>query len=128
KTLTARDMNNDPLPRSIVLAKGRARVELLETEPVQLCVRLKTPGFGEVYCYADNDGRGYMRPGTIEFAVDAAKTRLRRVRETLDEHRGLAMSSEFRSHFAVASGIPSPYESLAHGQHAGEMLALAIAR
>ncbi len=128
KTLTARDMNNDPLPRSIVLAKGRARVELAENEPVQLCMRLKTPGFGEVYCYADNDGGGYTKPGTIEFVVDAAKTRLRRVRQRFDEHRDLSVSSEFQAHFAAAERVPRSYESLAHGQHAGEMLALAVAR
>src|SRR4051812_46717110 len=79
RTLTARDMNNDPLPQEIVTASGRARVELNRDEPIQLCMRLKVPGFGEVYCYADNDGQGYTRPATLSFVHDAAVTRFRRV-------------------------------------------------
>src|SRR5437016_14542349 len=39
RTLTARDLNNDPLPQAIVTAAGgRARVELNEREPIQLCM------------------------------------------------------------------------------------------
>src|SRR5690348_3684249 len=57
RTFHARDLANDTLPQGIVLAKGRARVELNRSEPIQLSCRLKVPGFGEVYCYADNEGR-----------------------------------------------------------------------
>src|SRR5207247_2048423 len=78
RTLTARDMNNDPLPQAIVTAAGRARVALNTAEPIQLCMRLKVPDFGEVYCFADNDGQGYTAAQTLDFAEHAARTRLRR--------------------------------------------------
>src|SRR5688572_18532996 len=67
RTFHARDLHNDTIPQAIVLAKGRARVELNDDEPIQLCCRLKVPGFGEVYCYADNEGRGYKRATQIDF-------------------------------------------------------------
>src|SRR5439155_5392746 len=53
RTLHARDLHNDPLPQPIVLASGSARVELAD-ESMQISCRLNVPGFGEVYCYADN--------------------------------------------------------------------------
>src|SRR5688500_12106554 len=74
RTLHARDLHNDPLPQAIATAQGRARLELAN-EPIQIVMRLKVPNFGEVYCFADNDGRGYTRPETREFVVDAARTR-----------------------------------------------------
>ena len=61
RTLHARDMHNDPLPQAIATAQGRARLELA-SEPMQIVMRLRVPNFGEVYCFADNDGRGYTRP------------------------------------------------------------------
>ncbi len=100
----------------------------------------KFPGFGEVYCYADNDGGGYSRPGNITFIVEAARTRLHRVREAaaLAGKAGVPADPEFEKHFAAAakpipklSGpaqIAAAYESLAHGLHAGERLALNSAR
>jgi hypothetical protein len=139
RTLHARDLNNDPLPQAIAMAQGRARLELAG-HPMQVVMRLKVPNFGEVYCFADNDGRGYTRPQTCEFVVDAAQTRVRRVRETWDRLKltGLEMSREFHDRLAAAARpIPKmrgsertavAYESLAHGLHAGEMLALANAR
>src|SRR5262245_9796298 len=60
-TLIARDLVNDPLPQPSAIAEGRARIGL-GAEPLQLGLRLKVPGFGEVYCYADNDGKGYTKP------------------------------------------------------------------
>ena len=76
KTLHARDLHNDPLPQAIVLATGRARLELNADEPIQLSLRLNVPGFGEVCCYADNNGAGYTKPAQFDFVVDAATTRL----------------------------------------------------
>src|SRR5437868_3962878 len=57
KTFHARDLFNDPLPLEIKFEKNFAIVTL-PSEPIQLSCRLKVPSFGEVYCYADNDGRG----------------------------------------------------------------------
>ena len=57
KLFYARDMANDPIPVAIPRAAGRVRAGL-PGEPIQLICRLKVPSFGEVYCYADNNGRG----------------------------------------------------------------------
>jgi endo-1,4-beta-xylanase len=138
-TLIARDMANDPLPQPSASAEGRARLALAR-EPLQLGLRLKMPGFGEVYCYADNDGKGYTKPGNIEFVVDAAVTRLRRVREAaeLATQSGVPRDAEFEKHLdAAARKIPTKagaeqtaaaYEALAHGLQAGERLVLNTAR
>ena len=136
-TLHARDLANDPLPQAIASAEGRARITLA-SEPIQISCRLKVPGFGEVYCYADNNNRGYTKPDTIEFVVEAAATRLRRVREMLERAHGITPSAEFNQHLTAAARpipttpdaarIAAAYEALAHGLHAGEILALTIAR
>src|SRR4051794_12912514 len=51
-TLCARDLANDLLPQRIAHADGRARIAL-PAEPIQVSLRLKVPGFGEIYCWAD---------------------------------------------------------------------------
>lgn len=139
RTLHARDLHNDPLPQAIATAPGRARLELAD-EPIQVVMRLKVPNFGEVYCFADNDGRGYSKAESREFVVDAARTRLRRVRESWEKlrHSGMPIGREFHDRLAAAArpvpiepgnaGTAAAYDSLAHGLHAGEMLALANAR
>src|SRR6185437_15560158 len=140
KTLHARDLSNDPLPQPIVLAVGRARVELNADEPIQLSLRLNVPGFGEVYCYADNEGRGYSKAAQMEYVVEAAKTRVHRVTEAYRRLRlsGLPDDPAFNAHLiAAARSIPSSntaartaaaYESLAHGLHAGEILTMNAAK
>jgi hypothetical protein len=138
KTIIARDLAGDPLPQSITHDEGESRVALA-SEPLQLACRLEAPGFGEVYCYADNDGKGYTRPGTIDFVVEAARTRLARVRQALEQDGQAAKGDpEFERHLAAgARPIPdqdgpertaAAYESLAHGLHAGEKLVLLAAR
>lgn len=137
-TLHARDLENDPLPQALATAEGRARIGLAK-EPIQLSARLRIPGFGEVYCYADNNGKGYAKPQTIEFLVEAAATRLRRVREIFEfERHQFPADPILQKHLAAAARpIPSKppaaqiaaaYESLSHGLHAGERLTLNIAR
>ncbi|MEO6034903.1 MAG: endo-1,4-beta-xylanase [Verrucomicrobiota bacterium] len=137
-TLHARDLSNDPLPQGIAMAEGRARVGLAR-EPIQLSARLRVPGFGEVYCYADNGGKGFTKPGAIEFVVEAAATRLRRVRELFGrESKTLSSNLVFEKHLAEAARpipakpeparIAAAYDALAHGLHAGEQLTLNLAR
>jgi GH35 family endo-1,4-beta-xylanase len=130
KLLHARDSNNDPLPQAIATATGRARVQLSRSEPIQISCRLKVPGFGEVYCYADNQGRGYAKPGNIDFADDAAETRVLRVTHAYEElrHQGVVLPGEFHQHLNAARASKYPYERLAHGLHAGELLTLAAAQ
>ena len=57
-------------------------------------MRLNLPGFGEVYCYADNDGRGYSNTATVEFVVEAAKTRLQRARAVSEVARKAGVPRE----------------------------------
>ncbi|MEO6434478.1 MAG: endo-1,4-beta-xylanase [Tepidisphaeraceae bacterium] len=140
KLLHARDLANDPLPQSIVMAPGRTRVELNRDEPIQLVCRLKVPKFGEVYCFADNDGHGYAKASEIEFVADAARTRARRVNEAYEKLKptGVTLAKEFLDHLSRAqrpmansprnARIADAYDRLSHGLHAGEMLTLAAAR
>ncbi len=138
KTIIARDLANDPLPQGIANVEGESRVALA-AESLQLGCRLAVPGFGEVCCYADNDGKGYSQPGAIDFVVEAARTHLGRVRHKLDSDGQAAKSdAEFERHLAgAARPIPAQagpartaaaYESLARGLHAGERLVLLAAR
>jgi GH35 family endo-1,4-beta-xylanase len=132
-TLCARDLANDPLPQKIAHASGRARIQLA-SEPIQMSLRLKVPGFGEVYCWADNDGQGYTKPRNIDFITDAAATRLRRVREVqlLAEREGATIDTKTEAYLKDAAqpvkDTPTAYAALAAGLHAGEQLALARAR
>lgn len=138
KRLHARDLANDPLPQKIHSAEGRARIEL-PNEPIQLSCQINVPKFGEVYCYADNEGKGYTQPGNVEFVVEAAKTRLRRVREYYSQvkHSIATDTQVARSLDGAARPIPTgagakriavAYDALADGLHAGERLALLAAR
>ncbi|MFO0792071.1 MAG: endo-1,4-beta-xylanase [Pirellulales bacterium] len=132
-TLIARDLPNDPLPQKIVRAAGRARIDLAG-EPLQVAVRLNVPGFGEVYCWADNGGMGYSRPANVEFVVHAAATRLRRVREIEKAARGEGLAIDANTLALLneagqpVNDVRTAYTSLAAGLHAGEQLTLARAR
>lgn len=137
KLLYARDMANDPLPQTVKDAEGVARVALSSKEPIQIVCRLDVPDFGEVYCYADNGGKGYTKPAKeVDFVADAAQTRLRRVREAVEKAKSLNLPSdpELDRHLEVAAkpvpkgSTKAAYESLAHGLHAGERFALNLAR
>src|SRR5829696_3641492 len=132
-TLCARDLANDPLPQHIARAEGRARVTL-PSEPIELSLRLKVPGFGEIYCWADNDGKGYTKPGNINFVVDAAATRLRRVREAFElaKQEAAAIDPQTEKYLKEAAqsviDVRTAYAALAAGLRAGEQIALVRAR
>ena len=100
-----------------------------EIIPFQICAMLNVPGFGEVAVYADGKGKGYSGPGTIDFATEAAATRLMRVRAALKdaEREGVRMPKEFKQKLDQAETLP-PYESLAITLAAGEELTLVRAR
>ena len=113
--------------------KGRARIAL-PSEPIQLSLRLKVPGFGEIYCWADNGGKGYTKPGNINFVVDAAATRLRRVREAyeLAKRESATIDPQTEKYLKDAAqpvtDVRTAYAALAAGLHAGEQISLARAR
>src|SRR3954471_6515189 len=140
RTLTARDLANDPLPQPVSSAGGRSRIALAP-EPIQIAVRLKVPGFGEVNCFADNNGKGYTKPGNIEFAIDAAITRLRRVRETAEREKSAGVPGDPKidrdlqdAAELLSSGkggpqlVPAAYKSLANSLRAGERLTINAAK
>jgi endo-1,4-beta-xylanase len=140
RQLDARDLNGDPLPQAITSAEGRVRI-VLAGEPLQVMTRLKVPGFGEINCFADNGGLGYSKPGNIDFVVDAALTRRRRVREAIERwnKEGITTPADVTAHMhaaapefeklpAGAERTAAAYASLAQSLHAGEKLALARAR
>jgi hypothetical protein len=138
KTILARDMAGDPIPVAIRHLTEETHVALA-SEPIQLCCQLAVPGFGEVYCYADNEGKGYTQAAKLEFVVEAARSRIARVKKKVSEDGAAAGGDpEFERHLAAA-GRPIPaqpgteqiaaaYESLARGLHAGERLTLLSAR
>jgi endo-1,4-beta-xylanase len=137
RTLLVCDLAGDPLPQAISFSEGCARVALAK-EPIQVGVRLKVPGFGEVYCYADNQGRGYRQPQEINFAPEAAITRLQRVRQAVTEAGPGVFQSEpaFGENLEAAAAHvasqpvrpPEAYASLGHSLRAGELLVLKLAR
>jgi len=139
RTLIARDLANDPLPQPLSSAEGRSRIALA-SEPIQIAVRLKVPDFGEVHCFADNNGKGYSKPANIEFVVEAAITRLKRVREAAEAakaagvptdpelDRQLQAAAELLSGKAGPEQVAGAYKSLAHSLHAGERVVMNAAR
>jgi endo-1,4-beta-xylanase len=132
KLFHGRDMSNDPLPQGI-RADGKGAMVTVASEPIQLVGRLKIPNFGEVYCFADNGGDGYSRPGQINFVVEAAETRSRRVLEAIYAavKQGVSVPDACKARMFDAVeylDANDPYASLANSMPAGEMLALAVAR
>lgn len=132
KTIIACDMAGDPLPQAIRNLEGESHIALAD-EPIQVGCQLAVPGFGQVYCYADNDGKGYTKPATIDFAVDAAKTRLNRVRQKLKSDGEAAKGdAKFESYWREAQGykehIALAYPVLAARLHAGERLVMLAAQ
>lgn len=124
-----RDLNDEPLTSKVTITDGEASIEM-PTQPMQVSVMLKVPGFGEVAVYADNMGRGYTKPATIDFVSDAAYTRHHRVSCRLLAEivaGGVSMPDSFREKLASAGKAP-PYDSLAVTLALGEELTMASAR
>ena len=123
-----RDMSDEPIPARTYVHEGYATV-VLPDKPVQVCALIRVPEFGEVTIYADGNGKGYSKPGKLDFVTEAAATRLLRVRSALKkaESEGLRMPAEFKAKLDAAEK-ETPYKSLAMTLAAGEELALARAR
>jgi endo-1,4-beta-xylanase len=133
RTFHARDLSNDPLPVPISFEKNVAIVTL-PNEPVQLSCRLKVPNFGEVYCYADNDGGGYWQADAFVFHHHAAETRSSRASRAWAQaiEQGVPLErkihAEINAAGAMIRGVALTYDGLARTLRAGEMVALSVAR
>ena len=123
-----RDMNDEPLTSKVTITDGQALIEM-PTQPMQVSVMLKVPGFGEVAVYADGGGKGYTRPAVIDFVAEAALTRYQRVDMALKHSvgGGVKMPAGFAKKLADAEKL-SPYPSLAITLAAGEELTMVRAR
>jgi endo-1,4-beta-xylanase len=108
----ARDLNDEPIVTTIAPHDGYVTI-VLPGKPVEVSALFKVPGFGEVVVFADNDGKGYTQPGTVDFVTEAAKTRIHRVRS--------AFPASLTGRLNRAEKKP-PYESLAISLAVGEEL------
>lgn len=133
KTIMARDMAGDPLPVDIQNKDGQSLVTM-PSEPIQLTCLLNVPGFGEVNCFADNEGRGYEAPGTIHFELEAARTREHRLTQKYKtDGYSVQGDRQFQSYIVLtqhrAWDAPGGvYRSLAGSLAAGERLVLLAAQ
>lgn len=122
------DMAEEPIVMKPVVEDGVVAIPLTK-QPLQMNTMLSVPGFGEVMVYADGSGKGYSKPGTIDFVAEAAATRLARVRAALKKFKaeGLYMPQAFLDKLSAAAKS-EPYRSLATTLAAGEELAVARAK
>ena len=114
KEFHARDMADEPVVTTIAVHDGYVTV-VLPGKAVQVSALFNVPAFGEVHVYADNEGKGYTQPGTVDFVTEAAKTRIRRIRS--------AYPASLTGSLNLAEKKP-PYESLAISLKLGEELTI----
>ncbi len=131
-TIKCWDLNTEPLPPySISTTTGVATITITTTTPVQFSVFLPVPGFGTVYVYADNDGKGYTSSdtGVLFFATAAKKTRFNRVKTAAETviANGIPLRSDFMTELLASENL-GVYDSLAKTMKLGEELVLAKAR
>jgi len=117
--------------------------------PFGMCMPLAVEGFGHVYVYADNGGRGYradeVAGQTLNFCLEAAESRVAAVSEAERrfQETGSEFSSEYRERVSKARELLADARakkaedvpcaklamaSLAESLHAGEMLVVEHAR
>lgn len=128
KELICRDLNDEPITTDITLQDGFADI-VLPNKPAEFTALIETPGFGEVTIFADAKGKGYTKPGTIDFTSECAATRLFRVQSALKQatHEGLKMPTDFAKRLRAAAEM-DPTKSLSLTLALGEELTLARAR
>jgi GH35 family endo-1,4-beta-xylanase len=64
---------------------GEVAIRYPKTQPFEIAILWEVPGFGQVMVTADNEGKGYRLAGckTIDFRLEAARSKVRRVRERM---------------------------------------------
>lgn len=124
----ARDLSDEPIYTQLVRHDGMVTVAF-PGRTFQISAMLRVPDFGEVVVYADGKGKGYSKAGTIDFATEAAATRLLRVRDAIKRAKrdGLRPLEQWERKLDQAAKLP-PYKSLAISLAAGEELTLQRAR
>ena len=135
--------------RPMIVTSGHGCVRLPCADgPFALCMPLPVAGFGHVYVYADNEGRGYTDAETagtkLNLNIEFARSRLAAVKRALDEAGGAYQVStdcanrldRARSYLddaeASQSDLPGQAKlamaSLRESLHAGEIFAVDYAK
>ncbi|NLW51618.1 MAG: 1,4-beta-xylanase [Candidatus Brocadiaceae bacterium] len=136
--------------RPMIIVSGYGLVRLPAPDgPFAVCMPLAVDGFGHVYLYADNEGRGYAADEVagrrLNLSVEFATSRLAAVRRAETEYRkeGTVPSADYRDRVHRAAVLLDRMRneeddpvaearlamaSLAESMHAGEMLVLEHAR
>jgi len=145
-TLLAYTPQDRPLPSRRRIVDRHLEIEIAE-ERCCLYGILDIPGFGQPWVFADNQGQGFGPDDSpIDFALEALRTRIRRVQERVDldtllslpelngierrldharEHLASATDPAQRSLIAKDSAV---FDGLCEAMWAGEELVLAQSR
>ena len=136
--------------RPMIVNIGYASVKLPCADgPFAICMPHNVEGFGHVYLYADNEGRGYesseVKGTKINLSLEFAKSRLSAVKRKEEEYKkeGTKFSSDYKERINKAEEYLNDSKkhednlikeakyamsSLCESMHAGEMLVLEHAR
>lgn len=129
--LHCRDMQDEGFFTNIELEDGAAVITISKL-PFQISTIINVSGFGSPAIYADNNGKGYVKPGTINFIADAASTRLLRVQTSIKhtEVSKVEIPKELYAKMKEAEETvkSDPYKSLCQTLWAGEEITLLRAR
>jgi len=139
------DLERNPLPVE-PKDEGNCAAFQKPSQPVVVVMRLPVPGFGIVYCVADNEGKGYgAEVNEIIFNIEAAKSRLHAVQDYVKKaaSEGFTISDSVKERLIragkmlqealakrdnLAEAIPLAMESLSESMWAGEEAVLERAR
>lgn len=111
-----------PIPIEPQFAAGEVRFQPAQ-RPFRVALPLAVPGFGEVFVYADNRGRGHTRQSLAKGAAlllnrEFAADRLATVRKLLDECRraGLSISAAAQGRADDAEALLKKAEAASGGR------------
>jgi len=138
-TLYASDMDYVPFRRKNTITREGDISMVVPDEPVILHAKLIIPGYGFMWVYADNCGKGYRSGADIEFTREAAVSRAYDVEREIGKG-GFTPSAKCMSMLKDAQALLKMAESnaanapdynitaLAAGLWAGELVAVERAR
>ncbi len=136
--------------RPMIITSGYGLVRLPAPDGAfAICMPLAVDGFGHVYLYADNEGKGYLPDEVagqrLNLSVEFATSRLAAVRRAEADYtkQGTVPSADYKDRMARASSLLAQMRekkdepvaearlamaSLCQSMHAGEMLVVEHAR